>query len=170
MFLIINSKMTAPEIYDMVEALEIPESFVTSNQYVFTGIEAFCPLCTRFQSAGDMYQLSMQYDCSQTSISECVNELVEFLDEEWEHLLGCDEGHLLRPSELAQYADVIHHRGAPLKSVAGFIDCTIHRICHPTFWQRQAYNGHKKFHALKFQALMLPNEIIGHLCGPFEGH
>jgi hypothetical protein len=38
--------MTAPEIYDMVEALEIPESFVTSNQYVFTGIEAFCPLCT----------------------------------------------------------------------------------------------------------------------------
>jgi hypothetical protein len=117
-----------------------------------------------------MYQLSMQYDCSQTSISECVNELVEFLDEEWEHLLGCDEGHLLRPSELAQYADVIHHRGAPLKSVAGFIDCTIHRICHPTFWQRQAYNGHKKFHALKFQALMLPNEIIGHLCGPFEGH
>lgn len=37
------------------------------------------------------------------------------------------------------------------------------------WWQRQAYNGHKKFHALKFQALMLPNSIIGHLYRPFEG-
>jgi len=118
--------MTAPEIYDMVEALEIPESFVTSNRYVFTSIEAFCLLCTRFWSAGDMYQLSMQYDRSQSSISECVNKLVEFLDEEWEHLLGRDEGHLLRPFELAQHADAIHHWGAPLKSVAGFINCTIH--------------------------------------------
>ncbi|EIW54605.1 uncharacterized protein TRAVEDRAFT_131697, partial [Trametes versicolor FP-101664 SS1] len=32
-----------------------------------------------------------------------------------------------------------------------------------------AYNGHKKYHALKFQAVMLPNGMFGHLFGPFEG-
>ena len=162
-------RMTASEIFEMVEALEIPQKFVTENHYAFSGVEAFCLLCARFRSAGDMYSLAMLYDRSQSSISECVNELVEMLDEEWEHLLGCDEEYLLHPSELARYADAIHIRGAPLKSVAGFIDCTIRRICCPGVWQCQAYSGHKKFHALKFQALMLPNGIIGHLYGPFEG-
>lgn len=85
------------------------------------------------------------------------------------HLLQCDSVHLLRPSKLAGYADAIHQRGAPIKTIFAFIDCTIRRMCHPTWRQRIAYNGHKKFHALKFQALMLPNGIIGHLYGPFEG-
>jgi hypothetical protein len=70
---------------------------------------------------------------------------------------------------MKKYADAISARGAPISSIFGFIDCTIRRICHPTWFQRQAYNGHKKFHSLKFQAVMLPNGIIGHLYGPFEG-
>jgi hypothetical protein len=116
-----------------------------------------------------MYILSMLYDRSQSSISECINELVQFLDDRWEHLLGCDDQHLLHPHEMKKYADAISARGAPISSIFGFIDCTIRRICHPTWFQRQAYNGHKKFHSLKFQAVMLPNGIIGHLYGPFEG-
>jgi nuclease HARBI1 len=111
----------------------------------------------------------MLYDQAQSAISEVVNELVEYLDEQWEHLLGCDSDHLLHPSQLLIYADAIHQQGAPTKSVFGFIDCTIWHICHPTWFQCVAYNGHKKFHALEFQALMLPNGIISHLYGPFEG-
>jgi nuclease HARBI1 len=98
-----------------------------------------------------------------------VNELVIFLDEKWEHLLSCNSEHLLHPSNLERYATAIHNKGSPLENVFGFIDCTIRRICCPTWWQRQAYNGHKKFHALKFQAVMLPNGIIGHLYGAVEG-
>ena len=37
-------------------------------------------------------------------------------------------------------------------------------------WQRQAYNGHKKFHVLKYQAVMLLNGIIGHLFGTWDGY
>src|SRR6202042_1951271 len=98
-----------------------------------------------------------------------INDLVLYLDEVLEHLLDCDQDHLLHPSELAQYADAIHQCGALIKTIFGFIDCTIWRIAHPTWFQRQAYNGHKKFHAFKFQDPMLPNGIIGHLYGPFEG-
>ncbi|KAI5897290.1 uncharacterized protein SCHCODRAFT_02696018 [Schizophyllum commune H4-8] len=35
-----------------------------------------------------------------------------------------------------------------------------------TWYQRQAYNGYKKYHTLKFQAVMLSNGMFGHLHGP----
>jgi hypothetical protein len=111
----------------------------------------------------------MLYNCLQSSISECINELVKFLDNHWEHLLGCDE-HLLHPHEMKKYAHAIAAHDAPISSISRFIDCTIRRICHPTLFQQQAYNCHKKFHSLKFRAVMLPNGIIGHLYDPFEGH
>ncbi|KAJ7347929.1 hypothetical protein DFH08DRAFT_618353, partial [Mycena albidolilacea] len=148
-------RMTADELIDLAHALRIPDPFVTATRYLFSATEALGLLCARFRSAAEMYALVMLYDCSQSSIWECVNELVEFLDEHWEHLLGCDDQHLLHPDNLKEYADAIHRRGAPLTSIFAFIDCTIRRISHPTWFQRQAYNGHKKFHALKYQALML---------------
>lgn len=153
----------------MVSALEVPEDLWTSSGDCFTGLEAFCLLLARFRSAGDLYTLTTQYDRAQSAILSIINYLVEILDETWEHVLGCDDTFLLRPSELACYADAIHNRGAPLHHVFGFIDCTIRRIARPTWHQLQAYNGYKKFHALKFQALMLPNGILGHLYGAFEG-
>ncbi|KAF7972906.1 hypothetical protein HWV62_16632 [Athelia sp. TMB] len=162
-------RLSAEEIFALAEALDIPEDFKTSNDYTFSRYEALCLLCARFRSAGDMYLLSMLYDRSQSSISQCINELVVYLDERWEHLLYCDEEHLLHPLRLADYAEAIHNRGSPLNHILGFIDCTIRRISRPSIFQRQAYNGHKKVHALKYQALMLPNGIIGHLYGPFEG-
>ncbi|KAF7336520.1 DDE Tnp4 domain-containing protein [Mycena sanguinolenta] len=162
-------RMTADELVELAEALRIPDPFKTTHRYSFSAVEALCLLCARFRSAGEMYLLAMLYDRSQTAISECINELVELLDDTWEHLLGCDQEHLLHPDRLREYTTAIHNRGAPLMSIFAFIDCTIRRICHPTWYQRQAYNGHKKFHSLKFQALMLPNGIIGHLYGPVEG-
>ena len=73
--------MTARELIEMAEGLEIPNPFVTTSQYAFTGLEAFCLLCAHFHSAGDVYSLSMLYDCSQLLISECVNKLVKYLDD-----------------------------------------------------------------------------------------
>ncbi|KAI3998292.1 hypothetical protein K523DRAFT_376698 [Schizophyllum commune Tattone D] len=166
---LIYSRLNAQELVELREALDIPEEFKTTGRYVFSGLEALCLLLARFRSAGDMYELSMKYARSQASISECINELVIWLDERWEHILYFDYEHLLRPSALAEYAAAIHEKGAPPASVFAFIDCTIRQIARPTWHQQQAYNGHKKYHALKYQALMLPNGIIGHLYGPWEG-
>ena len=117
--------MTALELFELVDALQIPESFSTEGHYKFTGIEALCLLCACFHLAGDMYSLAMLYDHSQLAISECINELVEFLDEYWEHLFKCDSEHLLHPSRLSYYAKAIRNHSAPLRSVFAFIDCTI---------------------------------------------
>ncbi|KNZ76103.1 hypothetical protein J132_00257 [Termitomyces sp. J132] len=163
-------RLMAEELVDMVHALKIPDVFCTTSQYSFMAVEALCLLCAQFCSAGDLYILSVLYDRSQSSITECINELVFYIDETWSYLLDCDQHHLLHPTQLAHHAATIHARGSPLPSIFGFIDCTIHCICQPTCYQCQAHNGHKKFHALKFQAIMLPNGIIGHLFGPYEGY
>jgi len=51
----------------------------------------------------------------------------------------------------------------------GFIDGTVRSICRPTKYQRVCYNGHKRVHGLKFQSVVLPNGLIGHLFAPLEG-
>jgi nuclease HARBI1 len=125
--------------------------------------------CVRFRTPGDLHELAMKHCRSRSGISEIVNWLVTYIDCTWSHLLDFDQAHLLGPANLQTYADIIHNAGAPLTGIWGFIDWTIRHICRPSQWQRQAYNGHKKFHALKFQAIMLPNSLFAHLFGPHEG-
>ncbi|CAH3023901.1 unnamed protein product [Porites evermanni] len=47
---------------------------------------------------------------------------------------------------------------------------TVRGICRPETNQRVVYNGHKRVHGLKFQSVALPNNLIGNLYGPVEGH
>lgn len=146
-----------------------PPLIKTPTGYSFDSVEALGLTLARFQTAGDQYGLSMIYNRSQSAISEIVNWVVTWVDESWSHLLGFDHEHLLSPQNLAKYAAAIHHVGAPLDSIWGFIDCTIRRIARPSKHQRAAYSHHKRFHALKFQAVRLPNGMFGHLFGPEEG-
>lgn len=93
---------------------------------------------------------------------------MELIDRRWGSLLRDFDSGLLSEQQLATFASAIHQKGAPLDSCWGFFDCTIRPICRPTIYQRQAYNGHKRLHALKYSAAMCPNGIIYHLYGPEE--
>ena len=73
---------------------------------------------------------------------------------------------LLNPAALNEYADAISNKGAGLENCFGFIDGTVRPISRPDENQRIVYNGHKRVHALKFQSIVLPNGLIGHLYGP----
>jgi hypothetical protein len=161
--------MTANKLITLTTVLGIPDPFWTLLGYRFSALEAFCLLCARFRSSSDQYDLAMRYDRSQSSISQVVNGLAIWIDEEWQHLLDFDYEHLLSRENLARYAKALQRAGVPQVLIWAFIDCTIRQMCKPSFWQHQAYNGHKKFHALKFQALSLPNSIVAHLFGPEEG-
>lgn len=121
-------------------------------------------LLARFRSAGDLYELTAKYDRSASAISEGVNELVLYLDDKWSFLLHFDKDGVMSPSRLASYAAAIHAAGAPLKSICGFIDCTLRHICRPSLWQRIAYTRHKRYHALKYQeAVRLRRAHLGNL-------
>ena len=66
------------------------------------------------------------------------------------------------------YADTIHAKGVSLHACFDFVDGTVRQISRPKNNQRQVYNGHNRVHALKFQNVTLPNEMIGNLSGPCE--
>ncbi|KAJ7112543.1 hypothetical protein C8R44DRAFT_677100, partial [Mycena epipterygia] len=143
----------AGEMIDLAKAMAIPDPFITEHRYRFSAIEALGLLLARYKSAGDQYDLAMLYDRSQSAISEVVKELTVWLDDRWEHLLKFDTDGVLSPECLESYAAAIYAAGAPLRYIWAFLDCTIRPICRPSEFQEQCYNGYKKLHAMKFQAL-----------------
>lgn len=63
----------------------------------------------------------------------------------------------------------MHSKGAPLDNCWAFIDGTARAICRPSRDQKLLFSGHKRTHALKYQAIMCPNGIICQLDGPYAG-
>jgi len=69
------------------------------------------------------------------------------------------------------YAAAIHDRSQALSNCIGFIDGTVIAVSRPSDHEAQnvAYNGHKRKHALKYQAVTTPDGLILHVYGPLEG-
>ncbi|QRV97858.1 DDE superfamily endonuclease [Ceratobasidium sp. AG-Ba] len=72
-------------------------------------------------------------------------------------------------ARLDHYAACISAAGSPLSDVCGFINCTINEISHPVVNQDIVYNGYKKGHALKYQAIVTPDGLMCPTYGPVEG-
>eukprot|EP00171_Calliarthron_tuberculosum_P002001 IDg2001t1 len=64
-----------------------------------------------------------------------------------------------------QYAKAVHDKCHALDNCVGFIDGTVIGIAWPNGneIQRVAYNGHKRKHALKCQAVTSPDGLILHV-------
>lgn len=69
----------------------------------------------------------------------------------------------------AAFAAAVHEVSGCLNNRIGFVDGTLRPIPRPSHYQRQAYNGWKHLHAIKFQSISLPYGLIGSLRGPIEG-
>ena len=69
------------------------------------------------------------------------------------------------------YADAIKEKCRALPNCVGFIDGTVIAIARPRGYdvQNVAYNGHKRKHALKYQAVTAPHGLLLHAAGPMEG-
>ena len=74
----------------------------------------------------------------------------------------------LAPAELEKFAQAIHNVGAPPTNRWGFVDDTVRRICCPGEMQRTVYNGHKRVHAIKFQAIATPSGLVPNICDPVK--
>jgi hypothetical protein len=68
-------------------------------------------------------------------------------------------------------------KGCPYNTCIGFIDGTFRPVPRPGATgggvaggqQQQVYNAYYSGHGLKYQAVTLPNGMIGDMCGPVEG-
>ena len=151
----------------LAEVLGIPDQFVLEQRSVVGGMEALCMLLKRLTYTCRYSDLLHRFGQRPVSVM-CLatNCVLDFIYEV--HCRRITDWNLavLNPPALQTYADCIHQHGAPLDNCFGFIDGTVRPIARPGTNQRILYNGHKRVHSLKFQAVAIPNGLIAHLYGP----
>ena len=99
-------------------------------------------------------------------LSMVFNDVLDFVYDTHSHRITQWNPTVLSPADLQIYSDAVAAKGAALQNCFGFIDGTVYLICRPGEQQRILYNGHKRLHGLKFQAVALPNGLIGNFYGP----
>lgn len=137
---------------------------------VCTGIEGLCLLLKRLAYPCRYSDLIHRFGRPVPELCMITNTVLDWVyDNHAYRLISWDNQPYLSPASLQQYAQAIGRKGSPLKNCFGFIDGTVRQISRPCENQRYVYNGHKRVHALKFQAIGLPNGLVGNLYGPVEG-
>ena len=102
-------------------------------------------------------------------LSMIASEMTNFVYDMYHEKLNSFQQQWLAPAELEKFAQTIHNIGAPLRNCWGFVDGTVRQICRPGEMQRTVYNGHKRVHAIKFQAIATANGLVANLYVPVEG-
>ncbi|GAV09608.1 hypothetical protein RvY_19113 [Ramazzottius varieornatus] len=103
------------------------------------------------------------------ALSRMFNYGIHYIHDQFAHLLDTLDHPWLDKNKLRECAQVIQEKGAPYDKCTGFIDGTVCAVARPSRLQRHLYNGHKRKHGLKYQAVGLPNGLIVHLAGPIVG-
>ena len=71
---------------------------------------------------------------------------------------------------MSYYAEKINNKYDLVDNVWGFIDVTLRKTYHHTYFQRRVYSGHKRCHGLKFQTVVTPDGLIVCMWGPMNGN
>ena len=157
------------DLLALKEVLQLPEKIVCSQRTVCSSIEGLVILLKRLAFPCRYTDMVESFGRNPTEICLIFNTVLDFIYEQHHHRLESWNQIFLQPPKLISYCNAVHAKGAPLQNCFGFIDGTVLRISRPKENQRVCYNGHKRVHALKFQAIALPNGLIGNMKGPFEG-
>ncbi|KAF8592318.1 hypothetical protein K439DRAFT_1643775 [Ramaria rubella] len=152
----------------LTEVLDLPDPLIMAHRYRASALECIALLCAWLRSPEDQWGLATKYACPQSAISEITNETARYINDHWSHFLDWDNTGVVHPSRLHAYATALAEFGAPMTTVFGFINCTIHPTCRPGGFQELVYTGYKKCHGMKFQGVVTPNGLMAHLCGPFH--
>ena len=139
------------------------------NDLVVSSTEALCILLRRLACPCRFSDMIPRFGRPVPQLCLIFNQTLEFIDYTWGRLLSDFNQPFLSPQMLLQYSTAIYNRGAPLDQVWGFIDGTTRPCSRPKRDQRQIYNGHKRYHCLKYQSITTPNGMIANLFGPIEG-
>ena len=154
------------EVPVLARAMGVPGRFTCPQGTICDGMEALCILLRRFCYPCRYSDLVSMFGRPIPELSMITNQVVDFMYDQHAHRLTQWNDQLLSPQCLRRYAEAVARKGGALANCFGFIDGTVRAICRPGQMQRLVYNGHKRVHALKFQALALPNGLIGNLFGP----
>ena len=159
------------DILRLVRALDMPNEITCHfyNDLKVDSLEALCVVLSRLAYPCRYFDMMPRFGRAVPQLSMIFNQTIDYIDGNWGHLLRNMNQPWLSPGNLMLFANAIHMRGAALDNVWGFIDGTVRACCRPQVAQRLLYNGHKRHHALKYQAVSTPNGLVANLYGPIEG-
>ncbi|CAN7991473.1 unnamed protein product [Ixodes hexagonus] len=153
------------------EALLMSEAVQSSQGVVVTGEEALLMGLRRLAYPNRWWDLERLFGRHSSVLSSIVGQVLAHIDGTFGHLFDDLTNHSwLSLADLHRYSRAVHFRGAPLPNCWGFVDGTARPICRPSVNQRLYFSGHKRLHAVKYQAVMCANGIVCQLDGPYPGH
>ena len=150
----------------LVEALRVSPIFKCSNGTICDGTEGLCIVLKRFAYPCRYSDMMPIFRRSVPELSLICNKVTDWIyNTHGYKVTRCNHG-ILNPPLIATYADAVHSKGAALDNCFSFIDGTVRPISRPMSNQRVVYNGNRRVHALKFQAVTLPSGLIANIYGP----
>lgn len=155
-----------PSVYN---SLHIPGRFICPQGTVCDGMEGLCMLLKRLAYPSRYFDLISTFARPLPELCMITNTVMDWIYDNHGHRLTSWNQPFLSRRSLEEYSQAIARKGAPLRNCFGFVDGTVRPICRPGENQRLVYNGHKRIHALKYQAIATPNGLIANLYGPIEG-
>ena len=156
------------EQYLLLEsALELPATLTLNNGCLISGREALLMTIRRLAHPVRMVTVGDEgFGYPESTCSRAIRKMIRWLDGKYAHLLRLTPERL-SASKLNEYATAVRQAGCPRTNIVGFIDATMIRICRPTRDQDLFYNGHKRCHAVKFQAVTTPDGLIVDFFGAY---
>ena len=154
------------DIERLADVLQLPPTFTCPQGSVCDRIEGLCILLRRLAYPCRYSDMVSRFAKPVPVLCMVSNIVLNYIFDLHHHRITTWNNSILNPFAIQQYSDAVSDKGAALNNCFGFVDGTVRPICRPGEHQRLVYNGHKRVHALKFQAVALPNGLIGHLFGP----
>ena len=154
------------DIEHLADVLQLPATFKCPQGSVCDRIEGICILLRRLAYPRRYSDMVSRFARPVPVLCMASNIVLNYIYDLHHHRIRTWNHAISNPVALQQYADPVSEQGAALNNCFGFVDGTVRPICKPGENQRLVYNGHKRVHALKFQAVALPNGLIGHLFRP----
>ena len=153
----------------LADSLRLPRRFVCSQGTVCDHVEGLCMLLKRLTYPCRYFDLISTFGRPVPELCMITNTVQNWIYENHGFRLSSWNQPFLSRACLQEYAAAVSRKGTPLTNCFGFIDGTVRPICRPGINQNVVYNGHKRVHALKFQAVAIPNGLLANLYGPIEG-
>ena len=152
----------------MVNCLNLPEKVVLPKEYTCTGTTMLLVELFRLPFPTTLLFMERVFGIKIEKLSRIFNNGIAYLHDKFRAKLNLDVG-LLHARKDVYSLGISDKCGNLLQHCMGFIDATQMRCCRPIVFQEAVYNGHKRAHGLKFQSIVCPDGMIGHLFGPVEG-
>ncbi|KAH9119074.1 hypothetical protein LEN26_011803 [Aphanomyces euteiches] len=160
-------RFSKAEFWSMLTQFNLSSTIILPCRTRVTNVEAVLILLRRLSYPNRWIELSMQFGRSKPVLCRIFQFILSTLYEKYKEKIMFDTK--IMQEYAASSMTAISKRSRIQLRCMGFVDGTVRPIARPTLFQRQAYNGHKRVHALKFQSIVMTNRLIVSLNGPIEG-